>query len=53
MAGDRLIHRHEQEVLYSLLVTADAEIAWPTQSMYVSRSGGSRMGIADFTALYI
>lgn len=35
MGGDRFTERREQEGLYEILIRAQKEYAWPTQSVYV------------------
>lgn len=35
MGGDRFTERREQEGLYEILIKAQKEYAWPTQSVYV------------------
>jgi len=36
MGGDRFTERREQEGLYEILIKAQKEYAWPTQSVYVT-----------------
>ncbi|THY33532.1 hypothetical protein D6D00_00956, partial [Aureobasidium pullulans] len=41
MGGDRFTERREQEGLYEILVKAQKEYAWPTQSVSISKKSGA------------